>query len=79
MPEAAVSIGFCHRGKGPDIESGHTDREIDAAFVSLVQERTGALLVGTDLFFNSRIEQLVTSKRKSGIWTGVTRVPENIE
>jgi putative tryptophan/tyrosine transport system substrate-binding protein len=36
-----------------------TDREIDAAFVSLVQERTGALLVGNDLFFNSRIEQLV--------------------
>src|SRR2546430_15737974 len=36
-----------------------TDREIDAAFVSLVQERTGALLVGNDLFFNNRIEQLV--------------------
>jgi len=36
-----------------------TDREIDAAFVSVVQERTGALLVGNDLFFNSRIEQLV--------------------
>jgi putative tryptophan/tyrosine transport system substrate-binding protein len=36
-----------------------TDREIDAAFVSLVQERTGALLVGNDLFFNSRIEQFV--------------------
>jgi putative tryptophan/tyrosine transport system substrate-binding protein len=32
-----------------------TDHEIDAAFVSLVQERTGALLVGNDLFFNSRI------------------------
>ena len=36
-----------------------TDREIDNAFVSLVQVRTGALLVGTDPFFNSRIEQLV--------------------
>ena len=36
-----------------------TDREIDAAFVSLVQERTGALLVGNDLFLNNRIEQLV--------------------
>jgi putative ABC transport system substrate-binding protein len=33
-----------------------TDREIDAAFVSLVQERTGALLVGNDLFFNNRID-----------------------
>ena len=36
-----------------------TDQEIDAAFESLVQARTEALLVGTDAFFNSRIEQLV--------------------
>jgi putative ABC transport system substrate-binding protein len=36
-----------------------TDREIDAAFASLVQARTGALLVGNDAFFNSRIEQIV--------------------
>jgi len=36
-----------------------TDREIDAAFESLVQGRTGALLVGNDFFLNSRIEQIV--------------------
>jgi putative ABC transport system substrate-binding protein len=36
-----------------------TGREIDAAFVSLVQAGTGALLVGNDVFFNSRIEQLI--------------------
>ncbi|MFL6826492.1 MAG: ABC transporter substrate-binding protein [Bradyrhizobium sp.] len=36
-----------------------TDREIEAAFVSLVQARTGALLVSNDAFFNSRIEQIV--------------------
>ena len=35
-----------------------TDREIDAAFESLVQARTGALLVGSDVFYNSRIEQI---------------------
>jgi len=35
-----------------------TDREIDAAFASLVQARTGALLVGADIFFNNRIERL---------------------
>ena len=35
------------------------DREIDAAFVSLVQARTGALLVGGDSLFNNRIEQIV--------------------
>jgi putative tryptophan/tyrosine transport system substrate-binding protein len=37
-----------------------TDREIDAAFASLVQARTEALVVATDIFFNSRIEQLVS-------------------
>jgi putative ABC transport system substrate-binding protein len=36
-----------------------TDRDIDVAFVSLVQARTGALLVGNDLFFNNRIEQVI--------------------
>jgi putative ABC transport system substrate-binding protein len=36
-----------------------TDREIEAAFESLVQARTGALLVGNDFFLNSRIEQIV--------------------
>jgi putative tryptophan/tyrosine transport system substrate-binding protein len=36
-----------------------TDREIDAAFVSLVQARAGALLVSGDAFFNSRIEHIV--------------------
>ena len=46
-----------------------TDREIDAAFVSLVQERTGALLVGNDLFFNSRIEQLVALAARYAIPT----------
>jgi ABC-type uncharacterized transport system substrate-binding protein len=35
-----------------------TDREIDAAFVSLVRARTGGLLVGGDPFFNSRFEQI---------------------
>jgi putative tryptophan/tyrosine transport system substrate-binding protein len=36
-----------------------TEREIDAAFATLVQERARALLVGADPFFNSRREQLV--------------------
>jgi putative ABC transport system substrate-binding protein len=46
-----------------------TDREIDAAFVSLAQARTGALLVGNDLFFNSRIEQLVALAARHAIPT----------
>src|SRR5262249_16664102 len=36
-----------------------TDREIDAAFASLVQARTGALLVGADFVFANRIERLI--------------------
>ena len=35
-----------------------TDREIDAAFAGLVQARIGALFVGNDFLFNSRMEQL---------------------
>jgi putative ABC transport system substrate-binding protein len=46
-----------------------TDREIDAAFVSLVQAQTGALLVGNDTLFNSRIEQLVTLAARHAIPT----------
>jgi putative tryptophan/tyrosine transport system substrate-binding protein len=46
-----------------------TDREIDAAFVSLAQEQTGALLVGNDLFLNSRIERLVALAARYAIPT----------
>jgi len=51
---AAPAIGL----KVQVLKAG-TDREIDAAFMSLVQSRTGALLVGGDLFFNNRIERLI--------------------
>jgi putative tryptophan/tyrosine transport system substrate-binding protein len=46
-----------------------TDREIDAAFVSLVQARTGALLVANDAFFNNRIEQVVALAARHAIPT----------
>ena len=46
-----------------------TDREIDAAFVSLAQARTGALLVGDDLFFNNRIDQIVALAARHAIPT----------
>jgi putative ABC transport system substrate-binding protein len=44
-----------------------TDREIDAAFVSLLQARTGALLVGNDPFFNNRIDQLIALAARHAI------------
>ena len=46
-----------------------TDREIDAAFVSLVQARIGALLLGADIFFNNRIEQIVALAARYAIPT----------
>jgi putative tryptophan/tyrosine transport system substrate-binding protein len=46
-----------------------TDREIDAAFVSLVQARTGALFVGGDFLFNSRIEQVTALAARYAIPT----------
>jgi putative ABC transport system substrate-binding protein len=52
-----------------------TDREIDAAFVSLVQARTSALLVRGDAFFNSRIEHIVGLAARHAIPT-MYAVPE---
>jgi putative tryptophan/tyrosine transport system substrate-binding protein len=46
-----------------------TDREIDAAFASLVQTRTGALLVGGDIFVNNRIERLIELAARHAIPT----------
>jgi putative tryptophan/tyrosine transport system substrate-binding protein len=46
-----------------------TDREIDAAFMSLVQERIGALLVGSDAFFISRSEQFAALAARHSIPT----------
>jgi putative ABC transport system substrate-binding protein len=45
-------------GLNIQILKASTDREIDAAFASLVRARIGALLVGGDPFFNSRFEQI---------------------
>jgi putative ABC transport system substrate-binding protein len=45
------------------------DRELDAAFASLAQARTGALLVGNDAFFNNRIEQIVALAARHAIPT----------
>jgi putative ABC transport system substrate-binding protein len=47
------------RGVQLGVVKASTEREIDAAFASLVQLHTGALIVGADPFFNSRVEQFV--------------------
>jgi ABC-type uncharacterized transport system substrate-binding protein len=62
---AAASV----MGLKVQIFNASTDREIDAAFVSLAQARSGALLVGNDLFLNNRIEQIVALAARYGIPT----------
>jgi putative ABC transport system substrate-binding protein len=52
---AATVIGL----KIQILKAAGSDREIDAAFASVAQARTGALLVENDAFFNNRIEQIV--------------------
>jgi putative ABC transport system substrate-binding protein len=46
-----------------------TDREIEAAFANLVKARTGALLVGADLFFVNRIEEIIALAARHAIPT----------
>ena len=54
-----------------------TEGEIDAAFTRLAQERTGALLVPTDVFFDSRITQFVALAARYAVPTlfGIREFP----
>ena len=61
---AAAALGL-----NVQILKAGTDREIDTAFASLVQARTGALLVGGDVFFNNRIERLIELTARHAIPT----------
>ncbi len=47
------------KGLRLDILKASTESEIDAAFVTLVQQHAGALVVGGDTFFASRLDQFV--------------------
>ena len=44
-----------------------TEREFGAAFASLVQQRVGALVVGTDAFFNAQRGELVALAARHAI------------
>ncbi len=64
LPETArviPDVQEAARSKGVQIHilEASTESEIDAAFATLVQLQAGALLVGSDPFFNSRRELLV--------------------
>jgi len=51
------------------IVQAHTDSEVDAAFVTLVQQRAGALMVSGDAFFLSRRNKLVELAARQAIPT----------
>jgi putative ABC transport system substrate-binding protein len=55
------SVGDASRGKGVDLTvlNAGTEAEIDAAFATLVQGPTNALIVEGDPFFSSRRDQIV--------------------
>src|SRR5262249_36721792 len=54
-------------GMQVQILEASSDREIDAAFMSLAQLRIRALVVGNEFFFNSRAEQLVALAARHAI------------
>jgi putative ABC transport system substrate-binding protein len=48
------------------VVQAHTDSELEAAFVTLIQQRVGALVVGADPFFTNRRDRIVelTARQK---------------
>jgi putative ABC transport system substrate-binding protein len=46
-------------GRQVIILNAKNERDIDAAFATIMERRAGALLVGNDIFFNSRRDQIV--------------------
>jgi putative tryptophan/tyrosine transport system substrate-binding protein len=54
-------------GQQVSILSANTEREIEAAFATLTQSRTGALLVGSDPFFNNERDQVVALAARHAI------------
>lgn len=62
IPDAALAV------RQPVlILTASTEREIDTAFATLVQQRAGTLLVGGDPFFNSRRAQIVALAARHAI------------
>jgi ABC-type uncharacterized transport system substrate-binding protein len=54
-------------GQRLTILSASSGREIDAAFATAIESRVGALLVGSDPFFDSRLDQIVALAARHAI------------
>ena len=64
IQEAARSLGL-----QLDVLKAGTERELDTAFASLVQQRTSALVIANDPFFANRREQLVALAARHAVPT----------
>jgi putative ABC transport system substrate-binding protein len=56
-------------GQHIEILQASTEREIDAAFASLINARLGGLLIAPDAFFATQVSQLVTLAARHAIPT----------
>jgi putative ABC transport system substrate-binding protein len=54
-----VQVAARVAGHQLNILSASSERDIDTAFATLTESHAGALLVGSDPFFNSRLDQIV--------------------
>ncbi len=73
-PNAERNIGHVQeaaRAKGVQLQilKGATESEIDAAFVSLVQRRADGLVVGADVVFSMRREQIIALASRHAVPT----------
>jgi putative ABC transport system substrate-binding protein len=62
MQDAAAALG-----RKLIIVKASTEREVDAAFASLVQQRAEALIVGAQAFFTSRVDQLLALTQRHAL------------
>jgi putative tryptophan/tyrosine transport system substrate-binding protein len=69
-PEADSQVAFIRDAAGAVGQSvqlkASTEREIQAAFAALVQQRAGAVLIGADPFFNNQRQQLIELAARHG-------------